>query len=83
MAVSNAEKQARWRTKRNTLAQSHPNEVERVLLQEVERCERGELSDAERVALADKLMGLANDHLWRAQELARTSQKVRYGRIIS
>ena len=35
--------------------QTNPDAVERVLLLEVERCGRGELSDEERIALADRL----------------------------
>jgi hypothetical protein len=53
MGLSNAERQRRWREGRNALARSHPDVVERELLQAAERCER--LSGEERTALADKL----------------------------
>jgi hypothetical protein len=53
--------------------------VERALLQDAERCERGELSDQERIALADELADLAMRHQWRATELARMARKVRTG----
>jgi hypothetical protein len=80
MALTPAEKQRRYRERQSALRQSSPDEVERALMQDAERCERGELSDAERVVLADRLADLANRHLWRAQELARTARKVRTGR---
>ena len=57
----------------------HPEVVERELLQAAERCERGELSDRERIDLADKLADTAMDYLRRAQEIARVARKVRTG----
>jgi hypothetical protein len=75
MALANAEKQARWRAKRNALEQSRPDHIEAALVQEAERCE--ELSSEERAALADKLNAIAMRHLWRAQELAEIARKVR------
>ena len=77
MALTNAEKQAAWRARRNALAASHPDVVEHTLLQDAKRC--GELSDPERAALANKLADLANRYLWRAHELAKLAQKVRTG----
>ena len=74
---SNAERQKRWRERRDALARSHPDVAERALLQAAER--GGELSDAERTALADQLADAANRHLFRAQELARVAQRVRTG----
>jgi hypothetical protein len=74
MALTPAEKQRRYRERH-----SNPEVVERALLQEAERCERGELSDQERVALADKLADLAMRHLWRSHELARIATKLRMG----
>jgi hypothetical protein len=59
------------------LTRSHPEAIERTLLQDAERCER--LSDAERVALADKLADVAMRHQWRATEFARMARKVRTG----
>jgi hypothetical protein len=76
MALSNAEKERRWREKRNEAAQNDPDAVERMLLQEVERYERGELSDQERAALADKLADMAMDFLRRSQRLARMARKL-------
>jgi hypothetical protein len=77
MALSNAEKQARWREKRDALARSNPDVVERALLREAERAERGELSAAECFALADKLMDAANAHFRCMRKLAETARKVR------
>ena len=75
MALTNAEKQRRWRQKRS----ADPRAIERVLLLDVERCERGELSDQERTALADKLTDIAMRHLWRSHEFSRIATKVRTG----
>ena len=72
MSLSNAERQRRWRAKRDTLARANPEVIEHALLQEVERCERGELPDQERGALADRLADLAMRHQWRAPEFAVT-----------
>ena len=80
MALSNAEKQRRWREKRNAAAHNDPDAVERMLQQEVDRCERGELSDQERIALADKLVDTAKNFLWLSHRLARMATKVRTGR---
>src|SRR5262249_19786540 len=53
VALSNAEKQARWRARRNELARTNPEVLEGELLQRAERFEL--LSEQERVALADRL----------------------------
>jgi hypothetical protein len=79
MALTNAEKQRRWRQKRSAQAQTDPRAVERALLQEVERCERGELSNQERIALADRLADMANDLLWRAHEFSQIALRLRTG----
>jgi hypothetical protein len=71
-------KQRRYRERQNALRRSHPEVEEAALLQEAERAH--ELSDEERVALANRLADAANQHLWRAHELSRIAQKVRYGR---
>jgi hypothetical protein len=76
MGLSNAEKQ-RWRERRNALARSHPEAVEGALLQQAERCRQ--LSDQERIALADKLADVAMRHLWRAHALNEVAKKVRAG----
>jgi hypothetical protein len=76
-ALSNAERQRRWRERRNALARGHPDITERALLQQAERCER--FSDQERAALADKLADAANRHLWCVHELSRVPMKVRTG----
>jgi hypothetical protein len=47
------------------------------LLEDVARAERGELSTDQCAVLANKLADMAMRHLWRAQELSRTAQKVR------
>ena len=79
MALTNAEKQRRWRQKRSALTQTDPRTIERALLAEVERCERGELSDQERIALADRLADLARDLLWRSHRLSKLAHKLRTG----
>jgi hypothetical protein len=75
--LSNAERQARWQAKRKALAQNHPDLIEQALLEDVERCERGELSVEECAAIADKLADAAKQHLRRAQELAEIARKTR------
>jgi hypothetical protein len=75
MALTTAQRQARWKAKRNALAQSHPDAVEGALLEEAARCEQ--LSAEQRVALADQLADLASHHMWRARELAELARKVR------
>ena len=74
---SNAERQKRWRAKRSALVRAHPEVVERVLVDEAARwwCERGEMSDQDREALANKLADAATGHQWRATELARWAMK--------
>jgi adenine C2-methylase RlmN of 23S rRNA A2503 and tRNA A37 len=71
----NAEYQARWREKRKALVKANPEVAERELIAAAEGCEQ--LSDAERIALADKLADMANRHLWRAHELAKLAMRVR------
>ena len=61
-----------------TCISAYLNGYRRVTLCAV-RCERGEMSDQERVALADKLADVANRHLWRAHEFARAARSVRTG----
>jgi hypothetical protein len=80
MALTPAQKQQRYRDKVKAQAQTSPEAVEAALLAEVERAKRGELSDQERVALADKLADLAKRYLWHAHELSQTAMKVRAGR---
>ena len=80
MGFSNAERQRRWRQKRDALARTNPEAIEQALLQDVERCERGELSDQERFALADKLADTAMSYQWRASKLAKMAMKIRTGR---
>jgi hypothetical protein len=54
---------------------------ERAFLREVERCERGELSDQERTALADKLADTAWDYLHLSHRLAKYATRVRTGKL--
>jgi hypothetical protein len=75
MTLTNAQKQARWRERRNALARANPEAVERALLEEAARCEQ--LSAEQRVVLADRLADLANRHLWRAHKLARVGIEIR------
>jgi hypothetical protein len=80
MALTNAEKQKRWRDKRNALARANPEAIEHALLQDAERAERGELLDPERKLLADRLADRAMHHLRRSQEFARLARRIRAGR---
>jgi hypothetical protein len=70
----------RDRDKLKAQAQASPEVIERELLEEAKRAERGELSDQEREALADKIADLAKEHLWRSHALAKIAMKVRTGR---
>src|SRR5262249_32198642 len=79
MGLSNAERQKRWRQKRDAQARANPEVIEQALLQDVERAERGELSEQQRVELANRLADTANRLLWDAQRLARLARKVRTG----
>jgi len=72
---SNAERQRRWRERRNAQARANPEAIERALVKDAERCEG--MSDQERTALADKLTDIAMRHLWRSHELSRIATKVR------
>jgi len=74
-----ASRQARWRDKRKAADRTNVDAIERALLQQVERCERGKLSDEGRTAVADKLADLARDLLWRSHRLARLAMKLRTG----
>jgi hypothetical protein len=80
MALTPAKKQRSYRERQSALARSRPEVIERELLEEAERAERGELSDQEREALADKIADLAKEHLWRSHALAKIAMKVRTGR---
>jgi hypothetical protein len=80
MALIPAQKQQRYRDRRKAKAETSPEAVEAALMAEVERAKRDELSEQERIALANKLMLIANDHLWQAKRLAQMSEKLRTGR---
>ena len=69
------EKQKRYRERRKAEDQASPDVIERELLQEVGR----ELSDPERIALAEKLADLARDFLWRSHRLSKMAHKLRTG----
>jgi len=79
MALTPAQKQKRYREKRKTADQTNPDAIESELLQEIARCDRGEMSDQERIALADKLADLAMDFQRRAIRLSRMATKLRTG----
>ena len=81
MALTPAQKQQAYRDRLKERAQANPDAIEQALMAEVERAERGELSDQECVALADKLATLAKDYLWRAHRLSETAMKVRAGKF--
>ena len=70
MALTPAEKQKRYRERHKVLAQTDPRAIERALLQDVERCERGEMSDQERIALAERLADMAMDRRSRYERAA-------------
>jgi hypothetical protein len=76
MGQSNAERQRRWRQRRQALVEGARETVERELIAAAEGC--AQLSDAERIALADKLADRAMDLLHRSQELARVAMRVRH-----
>jgi hypothetical protein len=75
-----AQKQQRYRDRLKERAPGGPEAVEAALVAEVERAKRDELSEQERVALADKLSDLAMRYLWHAKELAQMSDKLRTAR---
>ena len=75
MVLSPAEKQRRYRERLKAADQTNPDAIERELLQEVER----EMSDQERIALADRLADLAMDFQRRAIRLSRMATKLRTG----
>jgi hypothetical protein len=77
MALSPAEKQQRYRDRLKSRARTSPAAVEAALLAEVERAERGELSEAARIVLADRLAELAMHLLGRAQYLSKIARKLR------
>jgi len=79
MALTPAEKQRRYRERLKAADQTNPDAIERELLHELERCERGEMSDQERVALAERLADLAMDFLWRSHRLSKMAHKLRTG----
>jgi hypothetical protein len=76
MALTPAEKQRRYRERLKAADQTNPDAIERELLQEVER----EMSDQERIALAEKLADLARDFLWRSHRLSKLAHKLRTGK---
>jgi hypothetical protein len=77
MALTPAQKQKAYRERQAALRQQQPDEVERALLQEVERAKRGELSPEQCAATADKLVDHAMRLVWRAHELDRLAKEVR------
>jgi len=79
MALTPAEKQRHYRERLKAADRTNVDAIERALLLEVERCERGQLSDQERIALAEKLADLARDLLWRSHRLSRMAHKLRTG----
>jgi hypothetical protein len=77
MALSHAQRQARYRAKQDFMLRNNPDVMLRELQAEIERAQRGECPDAERVALAERLADLALQHQWRAHALAKLAMKVR------
>jgi hypothetical protein len=76
MGLSNVERQRRFRARQQALVKANPEVAERALLEEAEQC--AQLSDAERIALADKLADMAMGLLHRAQQLAAVARKLRH-----
>src|SRR5262249_61234861 len=64
MGLSGAQRQARWRARRDALVRANPEALERSLVEDAERCER--MSDQERTVLADQLTDIALRQLLRA-----------------
>ena len=77
MALTPAQKQRRYRERLKAADQTNPDAIERELLLEVERCDQ--MSDGERIALAEKLADLARDLLWRSHRLSKMAHKLRTG----
>ena len=71
MALTPAQKQQAYRDRLKEKAQINSDAIEQALMAEVARAERGELSDQECVALANKLAALAKDYLGARIVLAR------------
>jgi hypothetical protein len=79
MGLTPAQKQKRYRDRRKVEEEGSLDAIERALLQEVRRCERGGVSGAERIALADQLADLARGYLGRAQAISRLAGRLRAG----
>src|SRR5215467_993198 len=77
MALTNAQKQARYRERRKIMQDNCPEVIEGALLRDAERAERDELSFEERGLLADKLVDVAMRHLWLSHKLAKIAEKIR------
>jgi hypothetical protein len=75
MVLSPAEKQQRYRDRLQSRARTDPMVVEDALLAQVAGA--GEMSEAERTALADELADHAMRLLWRAQQLSKIARKLR------
>jgi hypothetical protein len=81
MALTSAQKQQRYRDRRKAQEEGSLDAIERALLQDVRRCERGAVSGAERIALADRLADLARGYLGRAQAISRLAVRLRAGSV--
>jgi len=79
MALTPAEKQKRYRERRKEAEQANPDAVERALLEEVERRELGEMSEEERLALADRCADIASNLLIRSRHLSRIAFRLQTG----
>jgi len=79
MALTPAGKQRRYRERLKAADQTNPDAIERELLQEVARCERGEMSDQERIALADRCADIASNLLIRSRHLSRIAFRLQTG----
>ena len=74
--MSNAERQRRWRRRRNDLVRINPAVVEAELMADVKHYERGKFSPRARALLSDRLMVAAFGHWRAAVEFERLARKV-------
>jgi len=83
MGLTNAERQARWRARRDAREKARPDVIEAELLQRAEAFlnyshgTKNPVSDQERLVLADKLAGIAVAHLHRSQVFAWAARRLR------
>jgi len=83
MGLTNAQRQARWRARRDAREKARPDVIEAELLKAAEaflnypRGTEDPVSGQERFALADKLAAIAMAHLHRSQVFAGAARRLR------